>query len=149
MILETKNKVIKLVLKTRKIVDIARKMGCKNFEEGYFKIVKDCDVEALSKTIYTLAEDEEGKQAFKSFEEVYDFIDDYLKECNKSYTDIFNELAEAINEEGFFMKKRTKKELQAAISNPLLNMNMDELVRNSAEKAISTVAEKEFQGFKA
>ncbi len=148
MILETKNKTIKLVLKTRKIVDITNTLKNKNFEDAYFKALQDNDLNALSKIIYTLAEDNEGKHSFNSSEEVYEFLDDYRKEKGKSYEDIFKELTEVINEEGFFIKKRSKKELAEMISNPLSGTNMNELIQKSAEKAISRIAEEQFQGFK-
>ena len=70
MILETKNKRIKLVLKTRKIVEIANTLKNKNFEDAYFKAVKENDLNALSKMIYTLAENEDGKGKNPSFRQV-------------------------------------------------------------------------------
>lgn len=149
MILETKNKTINLVLKTRKIVEIANTLKNKSFEDAYFKAVQNNDLNALSKILYTLAEDNEGKHAFSTSEEVYDFIDDYKKETGKTYKNIFEELTEGINEEGFFTKKMTKKQLIETISNPLSGTNMNELVQKSAEKAISKIAEEQFQGFKA
>lgn len=149
MILETTNKKIKIVLKTRKIVEIANTLKAKNFEDGYFKAVNEKNIDALSKIIYTLAEDENGEHAFKSSVEVYDFIDEYKAETKKTYDDIFKSLSEAINDEGFFMKKMSKKELTELISNPLFGMNMSELVQKSAEKAISKVAEAEFTGYPA
>lgn len=148
MKLETKNKIVNLVLKTRKIVDITNTLKNKNFEDAYFKALQDNDLNALSKIIYTLAEDNEGKHSFNSSEEVYEFLDDYRKENGKSYEDIFKELTEVINEEGFFIKKRTKKELAEMISNPLSGTNMNELIQKSAEKVISRIAEEQFQGFK-
>ena len=141
MILETINKRIKLVLKTRKIVEIANTLKNKNFEDAYFKAVKENDLNALSKMIYTLAENEDGKHAFSSSDEVYDFLDDYKTENVKTYSDIYKELTEVINEQGFFMKKMNKKELTEMISNPLSVMNINELVQKSAEKAISKMAE--------
>lgn len=141
MILETKNKRIKLVLKTRKIVEIANTLKNKNFEDAYFKAVKENDLNALSKMIYTLAENEDGKHAFSSSDEVFDFLDDYKTENGKTYSDIYKELTEVINEQGFFMKKMNKKELTEMISNPLSAMNINELVQKSAEKAISKMAE--------
>ena len=141
MILETKNKRSKLVLKTRKIVEIANTLKNKNFEDAYFKAVKENDLNALSKMIYTLAENEDGKHAFSSSDEVYDFLDDYKTENVKTYSDIYKELTEVINEQGFFMKKMNKKELTEMISNPLSVMNINELVQKTAEKAISKMAE--------
>lgn len=149
MILETKNRVINLVLKTRKIVEIANTLKNKNFEDAYFKAVQNNDLDALSKIIYTLAEDNEGKHSFNNSGDVYDFIDDYKKEKGKTYQDIFGELTEVINEEGFFTKKMSKKQLAEMISNPLSGTNMNELVQKSAERAISKMAEEQFQGFKA
>lgn len=149
MILETKNKTINLVLKTKKIVKIANLLQNKNFEDCYFKAIQNNDLDALSKIIFVLAEDNEGNSSFNNSEEVYDFLDEYRKENNKSFEDVIKELTEAINEEGFFIKKRSKKEITEMISNPLSAMNMNELVQKSAEKAISKIAEEEFQGFKA
>lgn len=149
MILETKNKTINLVLKTRKIVEIANTLKNKNFEEAYFKAVQNNDLNALSKVLYTLAEDNEGKHSFNNSEEVYEFIDEYKQEKGKTYQNIFEELTEVINEEGFFTSKMTKKQLNEMISNPLSGTNMNELVQKSAERAISKMAEEQFQGFKA
>lgn len=149
MILETRNKTIKLVIKTRKIIEIANTLKNKNFEEAYFKVMQNNDLDAISKIIYTLAEDEEGKHSFNNSSEVLDFLDDYKAEKGKTYEDIKNELTEVINNEGFFMKKMNEKELTEVMSNPLLGTNMNELVQKSAEKAISKIAEEQFQGFKA
>lgn len=149
MILETKNKKINLVLRTRKIADIAKKLEGKNFEDVYFKAMNEFDLEALSKIIFILAENEDKTNSFKSNIDVYDFLDYYMAENNKTYKDIFEEIAEDINEEGFFNSKMTKKELKDKMSNPLSSMNMNEVIKNSAEKAISKVAEDQFQGYKA
>ena len=149
MILETKKQKINLVLRTRKIADIAKKLGGKNFEDVYFKAVNEFDLEALSKIIYMLAENEDKTSSFKNNTEVYDFIDDYMAENDKTYKAIFEEIAEAINEEGFFNSKMTKKDLKDKMTNPLSSMNMNEVIKNSAEKAITKVAEQEFQGYRA
>ena len=149
MILKTKNKEINLVLRTRKIADIAKKLEGKNFEDVYFKAMNEFDLEALSKIIFILSENEDKTNAFKNSTDVYDFLDDYMEENKKTYKDIFEEIAEDINEEGFFNSKMTKKELKDKMSNPLSSMNMNEVIKNSAEKAISKVAEEQFQGYRA
>lgn len=149
MILETKNKKVILVLRTRKLVDIANKLQGKNFEEVYFKAINEMNLDALSKIISILAENEDKTDSFKNSTEVYDFIDDYMKENKKTYTDIFKEIAEEINKEGFFNSKMTKEQLEMRITNPLSSIDMDDIVRNSAEKAIAKVAETEFMGYKA
>lgn len=149
MILETKNKRINLVLRTRKIADIAKKLEGKNFEDVYFKAMNEFDLEALSKIIYILAENEDKTSSFKSNTDVYDFIDDYMEENKKTYKDIFTEIAEDINKEGFFNSEMTKEQLKDKMSSPLSSMNMNEVIKSSAEKAIAKVAEQEFQGYRA
>nr|DAJ80385.1 MAG TPA: tail assembly chaperone protein [Caudoviricetes sp.] len=144
MIIETKNKTINLVLKTRKIVDIANLLKNKNFEEAFTKSYAICDREALSKIIFKLAENEDGKSVFTSSDEVYDFMDDCRIE-GITANDLYGKIAEALNEEGFFKKKMNKKELKEMTSNPLSTMNMNDLVQKSAESAMSKIAEKQFQ----
>ena len=150
MIIETKNKNINLVLKTRKIVDIANLLKNKNFEEAFIKAYSILDGQALTKIIFKLAENENGESAFNSSDEVYDFIDDCRAE-GITISELYAKIAEALNEEGFFRKKMNKKELKEMTSNPLLTMNMNELVQKSAESAMSKIAEKQFQeqGFQA
>ena len=148
MILETKNKKINLVYRTRKIADISKKLNGKNFEDIYFKAMNEFDIEALSNIIYILAENEDKTNSFKSNVEVYDFLDNYMEDNNKTYKDVFIEIAENINEEGFFNSKMTKEELKEKISNPLSSMNMNEVIKISAERAIAKVAEQEFQNHK-
>lgn len=140
MIIETKNKTINLVLKTRKIVEIANLLKNKNFEEAFTKAYSELDMEALSKIIFKLAENEDGKSEFETSGEVYDFID----ECRAdgiTINDLYGKVAEALNEEGFFKKKMSKKELKEMTSNPLSTLNMNELIRKSAEVAVSKMAE--------
>ena len=147
MIIETKNKIINLVLKTRKIVEIANLLKNKNFEEAFTKAYAICDIEALAKIILKLAETEDEESAFNSIDEVYGFIDDCRKE-GIVINDLYLKIAEALNDEGFFKKKMTKKELKELISNPLSIMNMNELVQKSAENAMSKIAEEQFQVFR-
>jgi len=149
MKLNTKNKNIELRFSTRKIVTICNLLNNKNFEKLYFSIVNENDIDALSKIILTFAELEDGRKAFNNADEVCDFIDDYLAENEKTYLDIFQEIAEAINEEGFFSKKMTKEELTETMSNPLSSMNLNDIVKQSTEKIVTKIAEEEvFQGYK-
>lgn len=144
MIIETKNKTINLVLKTRKIVDVANLLKNKNFEEIFTKSYSILDIEALSKIIFKLAENDDGKSTFSSSEEVYDFIDECRAE-GITISDLYSKIAEALNEEGFFKKKMSKKELKEMTSNPLSTMNMNDLVQKSAESVMSKIAEKQLQ----
>lgn len=153
MIIETKNKNINLVLKTKKIVDIANLLKNKNFEEAFTKAYSICDIEALTKIIFKLAETEDGQSVFTSSDEVYDFIDDCRIE-GITVNNIYEKIAEALNEEGFFKKKMNKKELKEMTSNPLSMINMNELTKKSVENAMSKIVEQQFQeeqfqGYKA
>jgi len=142
MIIETKNRNINLVLKTRKIVEIANLLKNKNFEEVFKKSYSILDMEALSKIIFKLAENDEGKNVFVSSDEVYDFIDECRIE-GISVSDLYGKIAEALNEEGFFKKRMTKKELKEMMSNPLSETDMNELVQKSAEKVINKITEEQ------
>lgn len=142
MIIETKNKTINLVLKTRKIVDMANLLKNKNFEEVFTKAYSMLEPEALSKIIYSLAENNDEKSAFNSSTEVYDFIDDCRAE-GITINDLYGKIAEALNDEGFFKKKMSKKELKEMTSNPLLTMNTDKLLEKAIENVANKVVEKE------
>lgn len=142
MIIETKNKTINLVLKTRKIVDIANLLNNKNFEEAFTKAYTILDPEALSKIIFKLAENENGESSFTKSSDVYDFIDDCRAE-GIIISELYAKIAEALNDEGFFKKKMSKKELKEMTSNPLLTMNTDKLLEKAVENAANKVVEKE------
>ena len=135
MIIETKNKTINLVLKTRKIVEIANLLNNKNFEEAFTKAYSILDPEALSKIIFKLAENENGESIFVKSSDVYDFIDDCRVE-GITINELYTKIAEALNDEGFFKKKMSKKELKEMTSNPLLTMNTDKLLEKAVESQI-------------
>ena len=144
MELKTTKKTTTLVFTTRKIVNTVNLLKGKNLEELYFQAMTENNIDSLSKIIYSFAEDvENGAKSFKSSEEVYDFLDDYKKENNKSYDDIFKEIAEAINDEGFFKTKMSKKELTEKMSNPLSGIDLNSLMKQSTEKAMSKIVEQE------
>lgn len=148
MKLETSKLSIDLVVKTKKIVDIKNALGNKNFEEGIFQAQKECDREALSKIIYTLAEGEGNIKPFISSTVVYDFMDDYMKENKKTYEDIYKEVMEVINSQGFFNKKMTEEQLNSKLTDPTSSINMDTLIEKAAGKAMEAVVVEEFKGFK-
>lgn len=147
MKLEIENRKVELVYRTRKIVNITKELEVKNFEELYFEAFNKNDIGALAKMVYMFAEDmDNGLQAFKNEDEASDFIDDYKKVKEKSYQDLFKEIAEDINEQGFFTKKMTAEELQSRISN-LSSIDMNEIIEKSAGKAVETVATEIFKGY--
>lgn len=143
MIIETKNKTINLVLKTRKIVDIANLLKNKNFEEAFIKAYSILDMEALSKIIFKISELESGENAFTNSDEVYDFIDECRKD-GMTIKNLYEKIAETLNDEGFFKKKMTKKELKEIATNPLSTLNLDKIVEKSAENVVGKIIEQEF-----
>jgi|GEM_PF-943899 len=150
MILETKKSKIEIVLSTRKIIDLTKKLKGKNLTEIYFKALRDCDLEILAKIIYAFAEPADGtNKAFVDDSYVYDFLDDYMKESKKSYKDIYSEIAVEVNEQGFFNEKMTLEELQAKAEDLMSSINMEEIIKNSTEKAVSEITAEEFRGHKA
>lgn len=149
MELNTKNKNINLVLKTRKIVDIKNTLKEKTFEEGFFKAQKENDLDALTKIIFVLAEDENGKRPFSSSDSVYDYLDEYRKEnSNILISEIYKEIAKVINEEGFFNMKMTEEQLDERINGIMSSINMETIVKNIAEKTVAEVAKEEFKNSK-
>lgn len=145
MELKTEKKTVELIVKTRKIIEIANTLKNKKFEEVFFSSMRDCDIEALSKIIYVLAED----KTFKNSTEVYDFLDDYMAESNKTYDDIYLDIATEINEKGFFRVKMTPEELKNRVNDILSSVNLDGVVKNTIEKMATQVVTEEFKGYKA
>lgn len=149
MRLETKNKSVNLVLRTKKIITLKNLLKEKSFEIGFTKGYTENDPEVLSKIIFVLSEDDEGQKVFNSSEDVLDFLDDLRIENKESFQDIYGKIAEALNEEGFFKKKMTKEELAEMSSNPLNNVDMDLLIKESVKNSITNIAEEQFKGYQA
>ena len=148
MILEANNKKVNLVYRTRSIVKVTKLLNGKNFEEIYFNALSENNIDALASIILVFGEDNDsGLSAFKNVDEVYDFLDDYMEHSKKTYGDIFKEIAESINAMGFFGSKMTKEELDGKMKTHM-SIDMNEIIKSSAEKAIAGVAEKEFRGYK-
>ena len=148
MILKTEKKTIELRPTTRKIVKMTEENGCKNLNEYFFKVLNDHDIKGLATIIYNFAE-VENKNAFNNVHEVYDFIDAYRAENNKTYDDITKEIGEFINDMGFFNVKMTKEEFQKTMEDPFSSFNMKKIINDSTEKAITEVVAEEFRGYKA
>lgn len=148
MELSTQNRTLILKYKTRRIVSITQEMKIKNFEELYFNAMSENSIEALAKIIYIFGEDKNsgltGKNNFPKLEDVYDFIDSYMEENKKTYAEMFKEIAEDINEMGFFNSKMTTEELEKKISSHI-SVDINKIISQSAEKAITAFAENEIQ----
>jgi DNA-binding ferritin-like protein (Dps family) len=148
MDLKIKSKTIKLIVKTRKIIAIARELEDNKFEEGFFTAVRDCNIELLPIIIKILAETEDSKEPFETIDEVYDFLDDYMKESKKTYADIYMDVAKEINEKGFFSLKMTQEQLESKVNDVLLSVNYEGVMKDAIEKMATQIAEEEFKGYK-
>lgn len=148
-ILKLKDKEFKLVPRTRKVIDLTEKIKTKNLNDLIFTALNDGDIKVLAELIKAFAEYEDEKPVFNLIDEVYNFIDSWKEETGKSYTDLFSEIIEVVNEMGFFKNKMTKEELASTIKNPIPVLNLQELMINSAQKMVDTIAEEEFKGYKA
>ena len=134
VILKTKDKEYKLVPRTRKVVELTENNKTKNLNELIFNGLYDGNVKVLAELIKAFAEKEENKAAFTSVNTVYDFIDEWKEENGKDYKDLYKEVIEVVNDMGFFKEKMNEKELAEAMDTNGINLNMDSLIKNSAQK---------------
>lgn len=150
MILKTNDREIKLIFRTKKIVELADKFKEDNFDNLFFKASSLNNVKALATIIDAFAEDENKKRVFGSdLNKVYDFIDIWKKDNSKTYEDLFVELAKAINEEGFFLKTMTEEELKKEMNNSLSSIDMTEIIKTTTNNVATQIVAEEFKGFKA
>ena len=131
---------------TRKIVNLTSKLKGKNLSEIYFKAFNDSDLGVLTEIIFTFGE-KEGKNPFNNdINKVYDFIDEYKVENKLTYEDIYTEIGEMINDEGFFVKKMTKEAFKQKLQDPMSSINMEEIIRNATERVATEQVIAEFKG---
>lgn len=149
MKLDTKNKSVELVVKTRKIIAISKILKDDKFEDAFFKAVRDCNIEILAQIILILAESGDNINPFEGIDEVCDFLDEYIAESKKNLSDVYFTITEAINEKGFFSSKMTKKDLQARIDDIMSSVNYESIIKNLAEKTIAEAVTEEFKGYPA
>lgn len=145
--IKTEKKEINLVPRTRKVVELTERLKAKNLNELIFKGLHNGDTKTLAEIIKAFAEDEDGKTSFTSIGVVYDFMDDWKTESDKTFTDLYIEVIKVVNEMGFFMKKMSDKELTAEIENPIPTLNMQDIINDSAQKAMKEIVAEEFKGY--
>lgn len=148
MIMNTQKLQVELRLTTRRIVNFTERNKGKNLGDIYFKSSNNCNEKFLAEFILMFGELEEKSPFNGDINRVYDFIDDYKKENNKTYEQIYIEIAEVINDEGFFSKKMTKEELKQLMNNPMSSINLEDTMREVVNKVATEVATEEFKGYK-
>lgn len=146
MIMKTDKQTVELRFSTKKIVNLTDKFKGKNLSDLYFKLSNELSEKGLAEIILAFGEIE-GKNAFNyDINKAYDFIDDYIKENKKTCEDIYKEIAEAINEEGFFPKKMTKEELKSNLNNPMSSIDLEATMKSAIDKVMTEMAVNEFKG---
>ena len=149
VLISTKKMNIKLVPRTKKVIDLTEKLKNKNLKELIFNGLHEANLKILAEIIKSFAETEDDKQAFFSIDNVYDFIDEWIEENKKSYTELYKEVIKVVNDMGFLKTKLTENDLETEIKNPLMNIDMSEIIKESATKAVESIAQEEFRGYKA
>lgn len=148
VLISTKKMNIKLVPRTKKVIDLTEKLKNKNLNELIFNGLREANLKILVEIIKSFAETEDDKQAFFSIDNVYDFIDEWIEENKKSYTELYKEVIKVVNDMGFLKTKLTENDLETEIKNPLINIDMSEIIKESATKAVESIAQEEFRGYK-
>lgn len=146
MIMRTEKQTVELRITIKKIINLTEKCKGKNLSDLYFKLSNELSEKGLAEIIFAFGEIE-GKNAFNyDINKVYDFMDVYMRENKKTCEDIYKEIAEVINEEGFFPKKMTKEELESKLNNPMSSIDIEETMKNAVDKVMTEIAINEFKG---
>ena len=141
-------KEFKLIPRTRKVIDLTDRLESKNLNDLIFSSLRDVNIKVLAELIKAFAEYEDKKAVFSKIDDVYDFIDKWIEETGKGHKELFTEVAEVVNEMGFFKEKMTPEDLKKEIESPAINFDLQELMKNSAQKFVDQMAEEEFKGFR-
>ncbi len=147
MIYKYDDKEFKLVPRTRKVIDLTERLKAKNLNELIFGGLTDINLKVLAELIKAFAEYEGKKSVFSSIDTVYDYLDDLKENENMTYEDIYKEVIKVTNEMGFFKKKMDERELETEMNSPMINIDFKEIVKESAQKAVDTIAQEEFKGY--
>lgn len=143
-----KDKEFKLIPRTRNVVELTERLKAKNLNDLIFTGLADGNPKMLAELIKAFAEYEDGKATFTSINVVYDFIDEWKRKNEKTIDDLYAEVAKVVNEMGFFKKKMTEEELEKALDQPAISINLQEIVANSVQTAMNEIAQEEFKGYK-
>lgn len=143
-----KDKEFKLVPRTRYVVDLTERLKSKNLNDLIFTGLADGNPKVLAELIKAFAEYEDGRTVFTSINTVYDFIDDWKRENEKTCDELYSEVIKVVNEMGFFKTKMTEEELEKALKNPAINIDLKEIVSTSVQTAVTEMAQQEFKGYK-
>ena len=142
---------IKLSFTMKKIVEMTNKNKGKSFKDLFFMNMAETNFEFLANVILAFFDKNESENVNlnNDLNVVYDVMQKYVESKEDyDYEKLYSDIAEAINDKSFFGKKMSKEELLKETSNPLMGIDINQLVKDSAGSAIKEVAHEEFQGFR-
>ena len=152
MILKAKDKEVNIKFKMKDIVKLTETNKKNNLQELFFESIRNANLKNLALMICSFSYDDEDKKVFGNENEVYDFLDAYMNENKKTIGEIYDDMAIAINESGFFMKKMSEEELKMEKTKSV-DIDMDSIVngmmKDVANEKIKPILEEQFKGFKA
>lgn len=150
MIFELDNeKVVKLNVSMKKIVEMTKKNKGKNFKDVFFTKMNDIDFEFLANAILGFYDKEESTIDFNGdINKVYDFMEKYIEAKDIDYVKLYEELAEAINLKSFFGKKMSEEEMKKEMNNPLAGFDINKIVNDTAQSVMKETVAEEFKGYK-
>lgn len=135
MILETEKKTITLQFKNRLVALLEERLQCKDLRTFLFQEANNAKLRTLAMCILTLTEKE-----FKNLNEVYDFLDDYQQEHEKTVFDLYQNLILAMNDRYFFKEKLPEEELKKMAQDPMVGFDMGEIMASAAKTVATDVA---------
>lgn len=142
---------IKLSFTMKKIVEMTNKNKGKSFKDLFFMNMAETNFEFLANVILAFFDKNESENVNlnNDLNVVYDVMQKYVESKEDyDYEKLYSDIAEAINDKSFFGKKMSKEELLKETSNPLMGIDINQLVKDSAGSVIKEVAHEEFQGFR-
>lgn len=80
------------------------------------------------------------EKEFKNINEVYDFLDDYQQEHEKTVFELYQDLILDMNDRYFFKEKLSEEELKKMAQDPMVGIDMGEIMASAAKTAATDVA---------
>lgn len=152
MILKTDTKEANIKLKMKDIVKLTETHGKNNLQEFFFESIRNLNLKNLATMILNFSYDEKDEKTFKTETEVYDFLDAYMEKEGKIINEIYKEMADTINNSGFFMKKMTEEELASEMKKQVdidIDAIVSGMVKDVASEKMKPILEEEFKGYRA
>lgn len=135
MVLETEKKTITLQLKNRLVALLEERLQCKDLRTFLFQEANNAKIKTLALCLLTLTEKE-----FKNINEVYDFLDDYQQEQEKTIFQLYQDLILELNNRYFFKEKLSEEELAELSQNPMMGFDMGEIMKAATEAVATDMA---------